>query len=344
MAKQNFLDSTRRSVAQIKQHWDKQELELAPPFQRNPVWSPKQKSYLIDTILHGYPIPEIYVQETVSAKGELRFVIVDGQQRIRSCLEFVEGKYPLSDPEDSPWLDKTFDELTPKERSQIFGYNFMVRQLPDAPETQLVDIFKRINRNTVSLNKQELRHATYWGQFIESMEVISSDPLWGELNLFSSNDIRRMLDVEFVSEIAIALLHGHQNKKTALDKYYVLYEDEYDARRDVESIFRTVLSEIHGIFGVYPIGRWRKKSDFYSLFVVLAESVKGMPFNQNRRDATGSKLEKFGRFVDEYVRAERKKYPRQVPKYAGAVERAASDLANRRSRHNALADYLRTAK
>ena len=59
MAQQNFLDVTRRSVAQLKKHWDQSELDIRPPFQRNPVWSEKQKSFLVDTILRGYPIPEI---------------------------------------------------------------------------------------------------------------------------------------------------------------------------------------------------------------------------------------------------------------------------------------------
>jgi hypothetical protein len=109
-------------------------------------------------------------------------------------LEYIEGKFALNEPETSPWVEKTFDELSPKEKEQIYGYNFMVRQLPDAPEVEIIDIFKRINRNTISLNKQELRHATYWDEFILCMESLSNDPIWAELKILSANDIRRMLD------------------------------------------------------------------------------------------------------------------------------------------------------
>ena len=150
MVQQNFLDFTRRSIAQIKKHWDQGELDVRPPFQRNPVWSEKQKSFIIDTILRGYPIPEIYVQEDVSASGQQRFVIVDGQQRIRACLEFIEGQFALSDPEDSPWFEKTFDQLSSKEKEQIYGYNFMVRQLPNVPE------FKSLIYSSVSIETQYL--------------------------------------------------------------------------------------------------------------------------------------------------------------------------------------------
>ena len=45
------------------------ELELAPPFQRNPVWTLVQKAYLINTILHGLPIPELYMLDVTAEDG-----------------------------------------------------------------------------------------------------------------------------------------------------------------------------------------------------------------------------------------------------------------------------------
>src|SRR5713101_215014 len=59
-------------------------LTIKPPYQRRPVWAMKQKCYLIESILLGFPIPEIYVQSTTSAEGISSFAIVDGQQRIRA--------------------------------------------------------------------------------------------------------------------------------------------------------------------------------------------------------------------------------------------------------------------
>ena len=58
-----------------------------------------------------------------------------------------------------------------------------------------------------------------------------------------------MIDVEFISELAIADLHGLQNKKSNLDKYYVLYEREFEQRSEVKRIFRLVLAGI--AFGTY---------------------------------------------------------------------------------------------
>ena len=171
--KQDFLNSTRRSVSWFKQAHDSGTLTVKPPFQRNPVWTEAQKSYLIDSILKGYPIPELYVQETVDETGVEQHTIVDGQQRVRACLEFLEGKFALTATEVPKFADMKFDELGPDEKKQMFAYNFIVRQLPEVPDEELRAIFQRLNRNVVALNRQELRHATYWGEFISSMEKIS---------------------------------------------------------------------------------------------------------------------------------------------------------------------------
>src|SRR5690349_6065204 len=64
-------------------------LTIKPTYQRRPVWARKQKCYLIESILLGFPIPEIYVQHSTTAEGISSFAIVDGQQRIRAILQFI---------------------------------------------------------------------------------------------------------------------------------------------------------------------------------------------------------------------------------------------------------------
>ena len=109
------------------------------------------------------------------------YVVVDGQQRIRACVEFVAGEFAL-DQEDSPeWADMTFEDLNEFHKKRIYGYNFVVRTLPEMDHKQLREMFQRLNRNTISLNNQELRHATYWGEFISCVEKIAEDTRWTEL-------------------------------------------------------------------------------------------------------------------------------------------------------------------
>src|SRR3954454_132212 len=107
----DFLNTTHRTILQLRKWLEEGELELKPPYQRNPVWLEPQKAALIDTILRGYPIPEIYMQDTVTTDGDEMHYVVDGQQRIRACLEFISGNYSL-DPETSPeYGEVSFDDL-----------------------------------------------------------------------------------------------------------------------------------------------------------------------------------------------------------------------------------------
>lgn len=335
----DYLNSTRRSIAWFKQAHDSKHLEMNPPFQRNPIWTEAQKSYLIDSVLRGYPIPELYMQDLVSEDGTEKHIIVDGQQRIRACLEFIEGKFALDPKEVPDWADLKFDDLTPDDRKKIYGYNFIARQLPQVSVDELRVIFKRLNRNTVVLNRQELRHATYWGEFISCMERLSELEWWRRSGIFTANDIRRMLDIEFISELAIACIHGPQNKKATLEKWYEAYEREFPDRQRVETVFQEVLGELSHILPLIGVTRWQKKSDFYTLFTVFAAHVTVLPLTKTARQQANRLLEDFGKAVDDFLRrggtAEK-----SIRDYCYAVERAASDLGNRKARAAVLEGTL----
>jgi hypothetical protein len=337
-----FLNSTRRSVTWFKNAHDAGTLEMRPPFQRNPVWAIAQKSLLIDTILRAYPIPELYVQENVDERGVEHHVVVDGQQRLRACLEFLEGAFTLTDTTNADWEDAAFDDLSAEDKKRIFGYSFLVRQLPELPDPELREIFTRLNRNTVSLNKQELRHATYWGPFIKLMESLADHEFWTSSGVFTANDIRRMLDVEFVSELTVAYLHGFQNKKASLERWYEVYEPSFDRGDEVAAMFNTVLGEIGKILPDIHETRWRKKSDFYTLFLLLAAHSSKLPLSKTKREDARRSLVRFGDEVNSHISRATPK-TKGVTKYAAAVEKAASDLGSRRDRAEVLERVLSSA-
>ena len=337
---QDYLNWTRHPVAWFKQAHDHDEMVIRPPFQRNPVWREPQKAYLIDSILRGFPIPEVYLQEVIDPDGKATITVVDGQQRIRACLEFIEGEFTL-DAEKSPeWGDVTFDELAEDIKKRIYNYAFVVRLMPDVPEESLRKIFARLNQNVVALNKQELRHATYWGEFITTMEEISTWDFWGWTGVFTANDVRRMLDVEFISELAIAQLHGPQNKKRSLDKFYALYEEQgFEDKAVVLKTFQRVTAELEGLLPALRATRWRKKSDLYTLFLVFAQLEEQLPFSKNAREDFSALLKDFSTRVDLFQRGQ-PEAEQMIRDYADDVGRAASDLSNRKSRQSKLVEWL----
>lgn len=343
MSSQKFLNQTTHNISWFAKRHQAGELQIKAPFQRNPVWSDRQKSYLIDTILNGYPVPELYIQEFTDAQGNDRYVVVDGQQRLRACFEFISGEFAMH-PEDSPdYADMKFADLSEEQKKTIYGYNFVIRVLPEMDDAMLRAMFQRINRNTVALNRQELRHATFWGEFMQSVEQLSDLSPWASLGVFSQNDIRRMLDVEFVSELAIAMLHGLQNKKEDLDEWYRAYEKEFPQRRDMEATFQKILSEISSILPDCEQTRWKKKSDFYSLFIALYHHSARIPFARDERQRVRERLILFSTEVDKVISEPETEASAGVKKYLMAVERAASDIGNRKDRQGVLNEILSSA-
>lgn len=335
----NYLNTTNRNVAWFKGAFDRKELDMKPPFQRNPVWVNKQKSYLMDTILNEYPIPEIYMQETVDENGKSKYIIVDGQQRTRAVLDFLEGRFSISDSESDNWGGLYFEDLTAEQKKAFYKYNFVVRVLPDIPDKQLREIFQRINKNVVALNKQELRQATYWGLFIKSMNNISNKEYWNKLDIFSPNDIRRMLDVEFVSELAILILHGLQNKKDNLDKFYTIYEEEYNDKEEVAETFDIVIHELLKIIPELSSTRWSKKADFYTLFGYFAKHRESLPLTSEKRESARNTLLEYAEEINFFVKTDSEKgvvdYNEATIEYVRGI-RATTDIGSRKVRENGL--------
>ncbi|MBZ9889860.1 DUF262 domain-containing protein [Mesorhizobium sp. BR1-1-3] len=340
----HFLHTTHRTVSWFNKTYTNGELELSAPYQRNPVWTPIQQAYLIDTILLGLPIPELYMQDVGNEHGEEKHIVVDGQQRIRAVLDFLGGTVPLDGEEVSrSWRGLKFDQLGAIEKKTIFNYKFVVRILPNMSEEEVRKIFARLNRNVVALNDQELRNATYWGPFIKSIQLMADqNEFWADAGIFSANDHRRMIDHEFISELAIAFLHGPQNKKDKLDDYYRIYEESYEDRERVESAFRKATDEIAQMLPRLKSTRWRKKSDFYTLFLEVAARADQLPWARDMRDNLAMRITDFGDRVTELLTLDEdtwKDVNDDTVNYARNVSRAASDRGSRVARTKALRNY-----
>lgn len=336
-----FLTTTNRTIVWFKKANDSGDLQMKPPFQRNPVWTHPQKSYLIDSILNGYPVPEIYMQEFVDENGNEQHIIIDGQQRTRACLDFVEGKFSIKMDESPTWGGMKFDDLSVDDKKKIFGYTFIVRILPEMSDDDIRGIFQRLNKNVVALNQQELRQATYWGPFIQTMQEIANYKYWNTTGIFTPLNVRRMMDVEYISELAIAVLHGHQNKKETIDKYYQEYEEDFESKDDLISTFQSVIYELEQLYPDIKTTRWKKKTDFYSLFLYLASHETVLPLSFEKRAEVRAKLDDFSKSINSYLSSnlDESDISTQVATYGKSI-RASSDLGNRKRRHLALCELL----
>jgi len=285
---------TTHKITQIYKWYKEKCLELAPPFQRKPVWSDKNKSYLIDTILSDLPVPEIYINVKTDKDGNTKYIVVDGQQRIRSILSFIEDELEILESESQKYGSKHFSDLPDGLKKDFWNYNIVTRELLTDREEDVRAIFQRLNKNVVPLNSQELRNATFVGEFIRLMNELADDDFWAENRIVSPSDIRRMLDVEFVSELVIGMLIGIQTKDQELiDRQYKAHDEHFEEKNDIKKKFNQIKNKIEEIFPDLKSTRWHYKSDFYPLFMAFYDLIDKYHFPTDRINDIRKKMEDF---------------------------------------------------
>jgi uncharacterized protein DUF262 len=299
------------------------------------VWTEEQSSYLIDTILCGLPFPEIYIRSSSSPGGETRYEVVDGQQRIRSVLLFGANDLELAgDKVGAKWIGKRFEDLSDPEKTAFWDYKIVVRDVSGASDLEIRDLFQRLNIHSVVLNDQELRHARYSGRFIKAMESLADNEWWLDAGIVNVRQIRRMEDVEFVSELFIGLISGPQDKKKSLDEYYSNFDGSMPQESEWLERFQLVREFVWTMLPPEELRQWSGKSDFYTLFLALAPLVERTPrVSASEKDALRAELTAFRTQVDQAKRKDnRRKFASDVHDYAEAVTRAATDLGRREAR------------
>ena len=324
-------------------------LSLQPNFQRRRVWTDRQKSNLIESILLELPVPEIYMQVKTDPDGRSQYIVVDGQQRISAILEFIgmTGREPFELrylDENSVWRGYTFTDLNDDKKSLFYGHSMAVRYLQNAQDSEIEDLFRRLNKYLTPLNAQEIRNATYRGPFLRLSESFAEDEFWSENGLAKPDAIRRMRDIEFISDLMIGVLHGPQSGNTStLDRYYAVYEDhdrEFPGQREGKKRFANALQLIQETLPDIKSTRWSNKTDFYSLFVVVAHLLRDGVLRYDRQEVLSSDLHEFETHIQNFQEDETASVPQGVVDYVGAMRRGSSDQARRGVRHRALLQLI----
>ncbi|NJL06083.1 MAG: DUF262 domain-containing protein [Chloroflexaceae bacterium] len=222
-----------------------------PGFQRNYVWDIKRASKLIESIIVGLPIPQIFLYE----EGRNSFLVIDGQQRLMSIYYFTKQRFPRKErrnelrrifdengkiPDnifaDDAYFEKfnlNLPERLPEQRNKFKGLNYgtlneykltfdlrtirnvIVKQIAPKDDISAVhEIFNRLNTGGVNLSPQEIRASLYHSDFYGLLSHLNLKPAWRTVLGIEEPDLH-MKDIEFLLR-GFAMLEIHDAYGSAM--------------------------------------------------------------------------------------------------------------------------------
>ena len=218
---------------------------VIPGFQRHYVWDVKKASKLIESLILGLPVPQLFLYE----EARNRLLVIDGQQRLMSVYYFIKQRFPRKDaraklrtvfeeersiPDHIIHDDKYFTNFRLQLPAQLPGQanplhglsystlgdhqfqldfrpirNVVVKQnAPNDDDSSIYEIFNRLNSGGVNLRPQEIRLSLYHSDFYDILTSMNADVRWRNI-LGSPEPDLHMKDVEVLLRLFAMLIDAH---------------------------------------------------------------------------------------------------------------------------------------
>jgi hypothetical protein len=271
------------------------EISVNHDYQRSPmVWPPAARSFLIETILLGFPMPKIYLSQLTDIKTKkTRKEIVDGQQRSMAILDFFNNKFKLvkaSVPEEA--AGKTCDELDDDLKGKFLSYRITADLLIGATREDIREIFRRMNSYTVPLNAEEKRHAQYQGDFKWFVYRLTKEyaEALETIGVFREKALTRMADAKLLTEVSHALLHGITT--TAAKELGSLYSNNDEKFAEAATVKKRITYALDQLIAFKDLHdtALMKPYQVYSLSLALAHTRFNVPALKDVYEIAGNKL------------------------------------------------------
>jgi uncharacterized protein with ParB-like and HNH nuclease domain len=250
-----------------------------PGFQRNYVWDKKRASKLIESLIIGIPVPQIFLYE----EEKNQFLVIDGQQRYFSIYFFKKMRFPKD--EKRMELRKIFNENKgfPKEILSSNDYftdfelklnkencfhnkkyetledndrrafdmrtirNIIIKQnAPDDGNTVIFEIFNRLNSGGINLKPQELRTSLYHSNFYEMLYRINLNKNWRELLPEKKPDIN-MKDIEILLR-GFAMLVDYESYSASFIKFLNKFSAKAKGTSKAKGFLQEEISYFENLF------------------------------------------------------------------------------------------------
>lgn len=175
------FDTFDIQVQQLLLQLEKGQIHIAPAYQRQFRWDDARCSQLIESLVLGIPIPNLFM----ATNRDNTWEVVDGLQRLSAIVKFagtdkLRAKFNLGKPlvlekleKISMFNDAAFASLPSHIQTHIETRPLKVVTLSDKSDTIVrFDLFERLNTGGITLTNQEIRACVYQGPFSEKLDEL----------------------------------------------------------------------------------------------------------------------------------------------------------------------------
>ncbi len=259
------------------------DLVLQPDFQRYVVWDRTRKSRIIESLLLDVPLPIVYLAEESDGQES----VIDGQQRLTSFFEFLDGHFALHGLTALTELNGTnYANLDREFQGKIRRSSIRSITLQKESDSELrFEIFERLNTGSVALNDQELRNCIFRGPYNTLLKDLAAEADFMHL-LGLTRPERRMRDVEYVLRFAAFYHASYLNYRPSIKSFLnadmrryrqISLTDIHDLRRTFKKscilvrsfLDRNAFKRFYPGDEKNPNGRWEARRFNASLYDVL---------------------------------------------------------------------------
>jgi len=259
---------------------------VIPGFQRNYVWDIKRASKLIESLIIGLPVPQIFLHEA----ARNRFNVIDGQQRLMSIYYFMKQRFPrdearaklrrvfaehgdipervLRDPDYFTDFRLNLPEKVHNSPNRLHGLafedlgdnqpafllrtvrNIIIRQNAPRDDSAIYEIFSRLNSGGMNITPQEMRLSLYHSDFYSMLMRVNYEPEWRRL-LNSPEPELRLKDMELLLRM-FAMLVNAEGYSPSMSKFLNQFSKECrdnskEANQYLEDVFKGFLKAASGL-------------------------------------------------------------------------------------------------
>ena len=352
-------DFTSYRIKDIVDWYRTGKLNLSPEYQRAGVWNDSERSKLIDTIFCGYPLPAIILfQRTHPRTRKVIYDAIDGKQRLESILYYIgalKGPKSRYRAKVSNRVDgETFiEKVTWKDLTQQSQKDFLSYEIPcvivQGDPSEIQNVFVRLNSTGKKLTPQEIRNARYiHSNFLKAMRAFARkmDRKLLAMKVLNADEVSRMKDIEFLSELVISVVQNDVlDKKKLLDTMMSGLVDMRRAKKAIKTIASAIRFVEQILPGIYKT-RFRRKSDFYSLVFWFAKRIEALAVcDRDAQMLAGMFLREFALKADtdyENIREGKRVDPKSpAAAYIQSVREGGDAKSHRARRDEILSEVLK---